>query len=75
LLQPERVADQVPRHVVGNVAGQFQSFLVRASAQHAHGVGQRVSQIEADVAQVHLAGFDLGEVQDVVDDRQQGIGT
>ena len=32
------------------------------------------SQIESDVLDVELAGFDLGKVQDVIDDSQQGAG-
>ena len=33
-----------------------------------------VAQVEVDGVQLQLAGLDLGEVQDVVDDRQQRLG-
>ena len=42
--------------------------------QRGHGVVERVAQVEVDGLQVELAGLDLGEVEDVVDHRQQVIG-
>jgi len=47
---------------------------VRPQSQRADHVGQAVAEVEVDRMKIELAGFDLGEVQDVVDDREQRFG-
>ena len=56
------------------MAGQFQALLLRPQGQRVQRVAQRVAQVEVDLIQVQLAGLDLGEIEDVVDDRQQRVG-
>ena len=57
-----------------DLAGQFQPLLVRPQGQRLQGVAQGVAQVEGDCVQLQLARLDLGEVEDVVDDRQQRLG-
>jgi hypothetical protein len=42
--------------------------------QGAHGQGDAVAQAEVDLLEVELAGLDLREVEDVVDDAEQAVG-
>ena len=42
----------------------------RDGSQHR---GERVGQIEIGGIEIDLAGFDLGEIEDVVDEREQGV--
>ena len=60
-------------HVGANVAGQFQALAVRAHGQRLHRVAQAFAQVEVDAVQLELARLDLGEVEDVVDQPQQGV--
>ena len=74
LAQPAGVADQRVGDIGGDPAGQLQALGVRRSARVCsvsfHGFAQRERcRVEAE-----LAGLDLGEIEDVVDDRQQRIG-
>jgi len=68
------VSDQRLGNVGGDPAGQLQALPVGPQCQSAHGVVQGVAEVEGDRVEVELAGLDLGEVEDVVDDRQQGLG-
>ncbi len=71
LPQPQRVADQGGRHVRRTVEQQLQPLVL---GLHPHQVGQVVHdifQVEVDLLHRHLAGLDLGEIEDVVDDAQQ----
>ena len=82
------VAEQVGQHLpqstgvtlqhVGNrrinKAGQFQIFPLRPQCLSPHGVAHRVVQPEVDLLKLQHAGFDFGEVQNVVDYRQQRFG-
>ena len=74
LAQPARVADQGVGHVRLDVPGQLQPLAVGPQGQGPQGVAQRVRKREVGRVQLQLAGLDLGEVEDVVDDGQQGLG-
>ncbi len=41
--------------------------------KHAHGILQNLAKIKIDVLQLHLAGFDLRKIQNVVDNAQKGL--
>ena len=55
-------------------AREFQPLLVRPERQHVVDVLQRAAEVEVQGLQVQLAGIDLREVEDVVDQRQQRLG-
>ena len=74
LAEPAGVADQGIGHVGPPLADQFQPLLVRAHGQSAQGVAQHGSRSEKSAgSSSRLAGLDLGEVEDVVDDPEEGI--
>src|SRR5688572_30326906 len=54
-----------------DVQAEFDGMALRALANQRHGVGQRDGQIEARDLEVHATRFDLGEVEDIVDERKQ----
>ena len=53
----------------------MQSLLPGPWRQEPHHVLDQSAHVERDRADAHLAGFDAGEVEDVVDDGQERIGT
>ena len=73
LTNATRVAVQVFRNLFINVECQFQSFGMGAKAQCFHGVAQRFADIEGCYFQFEFAGFDFGEIENVVDQRQQCV--
>ena len=74
LLQAQRIANNVIRHVVFNIKRQLQAFVVRRVREQRHHFIQRAAQREGDTLEDQLARFQLGEVQHVVNDRQQVVG-
>src|SRR6185436_3826841 len=84
----DRVAKQIYQHLpeTAGVANdglrdtgfeetcQFQAFLSRANTERGHGILQTFPQVEADWLQLHFPGFNLREIEDVVDDVEKGIG-
>ena len=74
LTQPRRIAAQSGRNVRGNLARELQPLGMSAGRQRAQRVVDRVAQIEVNRVDVELARFDLGEVEDVIDDVEQRIG-
>ncbi len=73
LAQPVRISDQHRRDVGRNATGQLQILLMRPQGERLHDVVQSVSQIEVRGIEQEFAGLDLGEIQNVVDDREQRI--
>ena len=71
LPQPCRVADQVGGHARRDLAHQGQPFFVGPGRHHLHHLLQMIVQREAGLFQFELRGFDLGEIEDVVDEIQQ----
>ena len=59
LLEPQRVADQRQRGVAIHQADQFQALVVGRRGEDGQGVLQQVAQIERNVVQHQLAGFDF----------------
>ncbi len=73
LAQPARVAPHQTWQVGRDLDGKGQTFGRRARGdQGAHPV-DRGSQIELDLVQLQPAGLHPGQVQDIVDDRQQRL--
>ena len=73
LPQPVRISDHDFRNIAGNFEQKFDAFLMRLESQCPQHGFQAFAQIEIDRFQVHLARFDLGEIEDVVNDREQGV--
>jgi len=73
LAQPRRIAADRGGHVRRHVIGQLEALLMGARRQRAHGLVQGVAQVEVDRLDVELAGLDLGEVQDVIDQCLQRV--
>src|SRR5690606_38396476 len=62
------------RHVVFNVQRQLKPFVVRRVRQQRNHLIKRTAQRERNALQNQLARFQLGEVQHVINDRQQIVG-
>ena len=73
LAQPPRIATHRRGYVRRHVIGQLDALLMGARGEGAHRLVQGVAQVEVHPLQVQLARLDLGEVQDVVDQRQQRV--
>ncbi|EXI88899.1 MAG: hypothetical protein AW11_02002 [Candidatus Accumulibacter regalis] len=74
LAQATGVAEHQSRHRGGDVADQRQFLVVRAQGERLECLANAAPEIEGAVLGDQLAGLDLGEVEDVVDDRQQRVG-
>ena len=57
----------------GHLPSQLQVLLVGAERHGLQAFGQAAAEFKRDLLQRQLAGFDLGQVQDVVQQAQQGI--
>ena len=74
LTEPQRVAAQVARHIRSDRVHDFDTFFLGAQRGDGGDRFQNVIQRKLHGLQCQHAGFDLGIVQDVVDDGQQRIG-
>ncbi len=74
LLQAQRIANDVIRHVIFNVQRQLKAFIVGRVREQRHHFIERTAQRERNTLQDKFARFQLGEVQHVVDDCQQVVG-
>ena len=74
LPQAAGIADEGVGNVLVDVAGQLQPLLVGPQRQRGRRLFHAVAEAEFDLLDFQLAGFDFGEVEDVVDDRQQVVG-
>ncbi len=74
LPHPGRVADDRAGGVIGEIEPQGQAVALRRGPQQRDDRLQRAAQVERDRFDAQLAGLDLGEVEDVVDDRQERLG-
>ena len=71
LLQAHAVAQHLPGRGGVHVDGQLQALAAGPIGHHVRHTLQALRGQELDGIELHLAGFDLGEVQDVVDQLQQ----
>ena len=74
LLEAQRVAHQRQRRVAVDQAHQLQLLGMGGGGEDGQGVLQQVPQVERDAVEHQLAGLDLREVEDLVDDAQQVVG-
>ena len=73
LADPHRVAMQ-HRRQGGDVGNDFEALDLRPLGDQAASVADQAVHLEIAQFQLHLAGFDLREVEDVVDDAEQVLG-
>ena len=71
LAEPPRIAAEVARHVGRRGTDELQPRLMGPQGQQRGEVVEQSPQVEVERLQVHLAGLDLGEVEDVVEEGQQ----
>ena len=64
-------AAQQPRHVDGDVRGQGQTQTLRLRSKHRDQVGETGIEIEIASGDRHPVRLDAGQVEDIVDQRQQ----
>ena len=74
LPQPTGVADEFVGHIRRDMHGQLQPLCGRAGRQRVQCCAERFPQVERQLLQLQFAGFDLGEVENVVEHRQQRVG-
>ena len=74
LAQAQRVAEQVQRSVAVDQADQFQMLGMRVGGKYGETVLDQIAQVERAVIEDQPSGFDLRDVEDAVDDRQQVVG-
>ncbi len=73
LPQAPRIADDTQGYIGRHSAHQCQTLVLRPHGKYFLGLDHTGLQIEGDVLNFQLACFNLGEVQDVVNDPQQGV--
>ena len=74
LPQPQRVAQQGVGDFRRDVIGEFETLFGGADGQRLQGITQSVPQIKRQRFQVEFARFDLGKIQNIVEQQQQRIG-
>src|SRR5262245_35005490 len=74
LAQTRWISNQVVRNVRKNMTRKFQAPLIGAQAQHSHGVTETLAKAEINCLHNKFAGFDLREVQNVVQKGKQRVG-
>ena len=73
LAQPRGVAAHQRRDLGTDRRRQLEALRVRRSASRSQTPSTSLAQVEVDALELELAGLDLREVEDVVDDRQQRL--
>ena len=73
LTQSARVAGQNGWNVGGNAQQQLQVLFGRPGRERTKRIGDQIAKVEVDPLEFQFAGLDLREVEDVVDQAQQGI--
>ena len=72
LTQAQRVTVQRPRGILGReFCAELESLVACWLGKHQHHIRDHVGQVEVDCFELHVARFNLGEIQDVVDDGKQ----
>src|SRR5205807_10152190 len=73
LPQPGRVAGQTVRHLLGDEIDEFDPLAGAALAEQVGDFGDQLARIELDHSQIETAGFDLRQIENVVDDPEQRL--
>ena len=71
LAEPQWIAPQGRWHIRRRTEQQLQALVLGFEAHQIGQVVHHIFQVEVDGFHAHLAGFDLGEIENVVDDAQQ----
>src|SRR6185503_6667375 len=74
LAQPRRIPADGGGHTGADVVGELEALLAGAEDEGGHRLVQGASQVEVHSLQIQFPGLDLGEVEDVVDEAEQGVG-
>ena len=74
LLQPQRVADQPARRLRVDFDEQLQPLFLDAADEQVAGVAQRFFQRKLGLLQLHAPGLDLGIIENIVEQAEQGGG-
>ena len=74
LTQTHGVADDDGRHPGSDAQRQLDSLLCRAGAERIYGAAQTIGEGEWLRPQLQSSRLDLREVENVVDDVEQGLG-
>ena len=70
MTQTQGVAHQALRQIGGDLDMQTQTFLLRSVLHLALGIADHLARIVRYVLHLHVAGFDLREIENIVDDAQ-----
>ena len=73
LLETQRVANDIVRHVVAHADGQFQPFIVRRVREQRDHFIKRGTQRERNAFQQQFPGLKFREIQHVINDAEQII--
>ena len=65
---------QVHGHIGGAVDNEIESLLAHLDGKHAGQPLQQIGKVEIGPLKLHAPCLDLRKVENVVDDRQQGLG-
>ncbi len=69
----QRIADEIVRDGIRNLAIQGQALLARSHLERTHELADTASDPELGLIDRQLARLDLREIEDIVNDRQQRI--
>ena len=73
LTQPAGVTHHSHGHIGVNIAHQLQAFGMRPHGQRPEHFADGAAQVERDFLDQQLARFDLGEIKNVIDHREQRL--
>ena len=74
LLQAQRIAKKDPRESAIDIDEQLDALFRRLIDKDLHDPVEHLIEPEDPFLQLQLAGFDLGKIEDIVDDAEQGVG-
>jgi hypothetical protein len=74
LAQMDRVSFDYLGDAGNHVANDLKALLISTEGNQTEGVFETFAEMEVDGFEVELAGFDLREIENIVDDGEQGLG-
>ena len=73
LAKPGGVATNDFWNIRGNLAKKLETLFISPQGQRLQGCFHAVNQAEITQFEFHFSGFDLGEIENVVDDREERV--
>src|SRR6202023_1985503 len=73
LAESHRIADQMIRHIWGNVGHKFEALLIGADAQRFEHSPNAIAQTEISRLELQFSGFDFREIENIVDQTKQRV--